>query len=159
MRWAAILLSALAFSSICCHRQSFGKVTHRDKQGRADQWLYRISDDEYKILIDSNADQRPDIIKTYRDGQLLRIERDRNFNGTVDLVQEYSQGLLMREIHDDDFDGKPESIRTFRAGKLAMVEEDPEERGYVDVVEYYDDFGKLTRREVRATDRPLQWGR
>jgi hypothetical protein len=65
----------------------------------------------------------------------------------------------VREIHDDDFDGKPESIRTFRGGKLAMVEEDPEERGYVDVVEYYDDSGNLTRREVRATDRPLQWGR
>jgi hypothetical protein len=65
-------------------------------------------------------------------------------------VQEYSHGVLVREFHDDDFDGKTEAIKTFRPnGTLAMVERDPQERGYVDIVEYYDDFGKLIRRDVR----------
>jgi hypothetical protein len=61
----------------------------------------------------------------------------------------YSHGDLIREIHDDNFDGKPEKIEEFRHGKLAIVERDPQERGYIDIVEYYDDSGKLIRREVR----------
>ena len=113
----------------------------------------------YKFLIDTNGDGRPDVIRTYKDHELIEVESDRNFNGKVDLVQEYSRGVLVREIHDDDFDGKPESIRTFRNGKRAMIERDPQERGYVDVVEYYDDYGKLIRRELRASDRALDWTR
>ena len=72
-----------------------------------------------------------------------------NFDGQTDLVQVYSHGDLIREIHDDNFDGKPEKIEEFRHGKLAIVERDPQERGYIDIVEYYDDSGKLIRREVR----------
>jgi len=55
----------------------------------------------------------------------------------------------VHRIHEDDFDGKPETIQEFRHGKLAIVERDPQERGYIDIVEYYDDSGKLIRREVR----------
>ena len=45
---------------------------------------------------------------------------------------------------------RAEVIKTFRPnGTLALVERDPQERGYVAIVEYYDDSGKLIRREVR----------
>jgi len=79
---------------------------------------------------------------------LARIESDRNFNGQVDLVQEYSHGVLVRELHDDDFDGKVETIKEFRNGKVVIVERDSQERGYIDIVEYYDDSGRLIRREA-----------
>ncbi|HYB91705.1 MAG TPA: hypothetical protein VEC38_11745 [Candidatus Binataceae bacterium] len=134
-----------------CSQEPYGTVTHRDRYGHPDQWVYRIDKDTYKISIDTNGDGRPDVVKTYRDNALVRVESDRNFDGKVDLVQEYSRGVLVREIHDDDFDGKPEAIKTFRPnGTMAIVERDPQERGYVDVVEYYDDSGKLIRREVRT---------
>src|SRR5271155_5596850 len=149
MRKAAILLAALAFGFIGCNRASDHTVTHRGRDGRPDQWVYRIDKDTYKIAIDTNGDGRPDVVKTYKDNELVDIESDRNFDGQVDLVQEYSHGVLTREIHDDDFDGKPEKIEEFKHGKLAIVERDPQERGYIDVVEYYDDSGKLIRREVR----------
>ena len=84
-----------------------------------------------------------------RDNELVEIESDRNFDEKVDLVQEYSHGVLIREIHDDNFDGKTETIKEFRHGKLAIVERDPQERGYIDIVEFYDDSGKMIRREVR----------
>lgn len=155
MRKAAILL--VAFSFLSCQRQSPGVVTHRTVNGRADQWTNHVDNGDYQVLIDTNGDQRPDVVKTYRNGQLVQVEQDRNFNGSVDLVQQFSRGLLVREVHDDDFDGKPESIWTFRNGKVAMVERDPRERGYVDVVEYYDDSGKLTHREIRTDDQRLQW--
>jgi hypothetical protein len=138
-----------------CSREPPGTVAHRDHNGHPDQWVYRIDQDTYKIAIDSNGDGRPDIVKTYKDNELVQIESDRNFDGKVDLVQEYSHGVLVREIHDDNFDGKPEAIKTFRPdGTLAIVERDPQERGYIDIVEYYDDSGKLIRREVRAHKEP-----
>jgi hypothetical protein len=149
MRKAAILLISLTFGLISCSREPDGTVTHRGLDGCPDQWVYRISKDEYKIAIDTNGDDRPDVVKTYKDRELVKVESDRNFDGQVDLVQEYSHGVLIREIHDDDFDGKPEAIDEFRHGKLAIVERDPQERGYIDIVEYYDDSGKLIRREVR----------
>jgi hypothetical protein len=157
MRKAAIFLVALACGFISCSGEPDGIVTHRARNGRPDQWVYRINKDTYKIAIDTNGDGRPDIVKTYKNKELVEIESDRNFNGQVDLVQEYSDGVLIREIHDDNFDGKPETIKEFRQGKLAIVELDPQERGYVDIVEYYDDSGKLIRREFRqkrAVQRP-----
>jgi len=150
MRKAAVFMVALALCCIACTRAPQRAISHRDRNGNPDQWVYRIDKDTYKIAIDTNGDGRPDIVKTYHHDELVRIEQDRNFDGHVDLVQEESRGTLNREIHDDDFDGKPEKIEEFRRGKLAMVELDPRERGYIDVIEYYDDSGKLTRREVRG---------
>ena len=150
MRTTAIFLVAMAFSFISCSREPAGVVTHRARDGRPDQWIYRIDKDTYKIAIDTNGDGQPDVVKTFKDDELVEIESDRDFNGQVDLVQEYSHGVLIREIHDDNFDGKPETIEEFRHGKLAIVERDPAERGYIDVVEYYDDSGKLIRRETRS---------
>jgi hypothetical protein len=149
MRKAAIFLAVLAFAFISCSREPDGAVTHRARDGRPDQWVYPIGKGSYKIAIDTNGDGRADVVKTYKDDALVEIESDRNFNGQVDLVQVYSHGVLIREIHDDNFDGKPERIEEFRHGKLAIVERDPEERGYIDIVEYYDDSGKLIRRELR----------
>jgi hypothetical protein len=149
MRIAVIFVAALAFGFISCSRGPDGTITHRDRDGHPDQWVYRIDKDTYKIAIDTNGDRRPDVVKTYKNNELVEIESDRNFDGQVDLVQEYSHGLLIRETHDDNFDGKPEKIEEFSHGKLAIVERDPQERGYIDIVEYYDESGKLTRREVR----------
>jgi hypothetical protein len=150
MRKAAIFLAALTFGVISCNREPGGTVTHRGRDGRPDQWEYRIDEHTYNIAIDTNADGHPDVVKTYINNELFQIERDRNFDGQPDLVQEYSHGVLLREFHDDDFDGKLEAIKTFRPnGTLEMVERDPQERGYIDIVEYYDESGRLIRREVR----------
>src|SRR5215469_16963042 len=150
MRWTAILVTATALSLICCRHEPTGTVTHRGRNGRPDQWIYRIDNHHYKLAIDTNGDGQPDVVKTFKDDELVEIESDRDFNGQVDLVQQYSRGILIREVHDDNFDGKPETIKEFRQGKLAIVERDPQERGYIDVVEYYDAAGRLIRRETRS---------
>jgi hypothetical protein len=148
---SAALVVALALTLLSCNRSSYGVVTHRGRDGRPDQWVTRISKDEYQISIDTNGDGNPDLIKTVRGDKIVEIESDRNFNGQVDLVQQYSRGVIVREIRDDDYDGRPETIKTFRPdGTLAIVERDPDEHGAVTVVEYYDRTGHLTRREVRA---------
>ena len=150
MRLAAGLFAALALTFLSCSDHPGLVVTHRDRNGRPDQWTRTISQSQYQIAIDTNGDGRPDVIKTVENNQLVLVEWDRNFNGQVDLVQEYSHGVLKREIHDDDFDGKPESVKTFRPdGSLAFIERDPTERGTIDTIEYYDHAGKLTSRVVR----------
>lgn len=146
---AGILWLLLAFGLTSCTRESDGAITHRGRDGRPVQWIYRIDKESYKIAIDTNEDGRLDVIKTYKDGEVVKIESDRNFDGRTDLVQVYLHGELISEVHDDDFDGRPEKIEKFRHGKLAIVERDPQELGYIDIVEYYDDAGKLIRREVR----------
>jgi hypothetical protein len=149
MRRVALYL-ALALTLLSCDSNSYGTVTHRGRDGRPDQWVMRVNKDEYKILIDSNGDGKPDIIKTFRGNRIVEIESDRNFDGQVDLVQQYSDGVMVREVRDDDYDGRPETVKTFRPnGTLAIVERDPKERGVIDIIEYYDDAGHLTRREVR----------
>ncbi len=148
---SGVLFVALALTLLSCDRSSNGVVTHRARDGRPDQWVTRISGDEYQISIDTNGDGKPDVVKTYRNNQIVEVQSDRNFDGQVDLVQRYAHGVLVREIRDDDFDGKPETVKTFRPnGALAIVERDPEERGAISIVEYYDNTGRMTRREVRA---------
>ena len=146
----AVLFVALALTFISCETGSYGVVTHRGRDGRPDQWVRRISRDEYEIAIDTNGDGRPDLIKDVKGDQIVEIESDRNFDGRVDLVQQYQAGVLLHEVHDDDYDGRPEVVKTFRPdGTLAIVERDSKERGAIDVIEYYDQAGHLTRREVR----------
>ena len=148
---SAVLYVALAFTLLSCDTSSYGVVTHRGRDGRPDQWVTRVSKDEYQISIDTNGEGKPDVIKTVMGGEIVEVQSDRNFNGQVDLVQQYSRGVLVREIRDDDYDGRPETVKTFRPdGTLAIVERDPEERGAITVVEYYDKTGRMTRREVRA---------
>ncbi len=157
MRLTAIFLVGLAISITSCSPEPYGSVTHRAHNGQADRWIYQIGGDYYKISIDTNGDGKPDVVKTYRNDELIKVETDRNFDGQVDLVQEYSHGELIREIRDDDFDGKPETIKEYRKGKLAIVQRDPRETGYIEVVEYYDDLGKLIRRETFVSEAPMAW--
>jgi len=149
MRRAALYV-ALALTLLSCDRGSYGVVTHSGRDGRPDQWVKRISQDEYQISIDTNGDGTPDLIKRVKGDTIVEVESDRNFNGQVDLVQQYSHGILVHEIRDDDYDGRPETVKTFRPdGTLAIVERDPNESGAISVIEYYDNTGHMTRREMR----------
>lgn len=151
MRATAALYVALVLTLLSCQRAQTRIVTHRGTNGQADQWVARTGPGEYQIEIDTNGDGQPDLIRIFRNNEMVEVQSDRNFNGKVDLVQQYSNGVLVREVHDDDFDGRPEMIKTFRPnGTLAIVERDPTERGAIDVIEYYDNSGHLTRREVRS---------
>ena len=150
MRRAALFVT-LALTFLSCNGDSYGVVTHRGLDGRPDQWVKRISEDEYQISIDSNGNGEPDVIKTVKGDKIVEIQSDRNSDGQVDLVQQYLHGVMVREIRDDDYDGRPETVKTFRPdGTLAIVERDPDQHGAISIVEYYDSAGHLTRREARA---------
>lgn len=68
MRKAAIVLAALAFGVISCNREPDSVVTHRGRDGRPDQWEYRIDAHTCNIAIDTNGDGRPDASSTSDSG-------------------------------------------------------------------------------------------
>jgi hypothetical protein len=150
MRRVALYV-ALALMLLSCDRGFYGIVTHRGVDGRPDQWVKRVSEDEYQISIDTNGNGKPDLIKTIKGDKLVEVQSDRNSDGQADLVQQYRHGVMVREVRDDDYNGRPETVKTFRPdGSLAIIERDPNQSGAITVIEYYDNAGHLTRREVRA---------
>lgn len=59
-------------------------------------------------------DSRPDVIQTYRNGDLIKIERKRKFDGRVDRLEEYEMGKAGSKGKDDNCDGKPGNDKHLR---------------------------------------------
>jgi hypothetical protein len=56
---------------------------------------------------DTDFDGKFDVKETYDSGgQLSRVERDRNGDGQPDLWEQYKDGVLVAILYDDNFDGK-----------------------------------------------------
>lgn len=115
--------------------------------------------------VDLNGDDDPDQWTYSRDGQTVRVERDMNFDGTMDVYQYYnSEGELIEEemnldhtTHIDvvafysdgqlerkelatEFDGSFPIEQFFNSEEeLLRVERDSDGDGQVDVWEYYED--------------------
>jgi hypothetical protein len=56
---------------------------------------------------DTDFDGKFDVKETYdTSGALLSVERDRNGDGKADYWEQYKDGVLIAILYDDDFDGK-----------------------------------------------------
>ncbi|HEX2685374.1 MAG TPA: hypothetical protein VHN14_02085 [Kofleriaceae bacterium] len=56
---------------------------------------------------DTNFDGKFDVQEVYDStGQLASVRRDRNGDGQPDLWEQYKDGVLLAILYDDDFDGK-----------------------------------------------------
>lgn len=56
---------------------------------------------------DSDFDGKFDLKETYdTGGQLVSVKRDRNGDGAPDMWEQYKDGLLLAILYDDDFDNK-----------------------------------------------------
>jgi hypothetical protein len=77
------------------------------------------------VGIDSNRDGRSDVEEYYSaDGALVRRDSDRNFNGQVDLVEEFDAATHeeQRSIADVDDDGLADLLVLFQGGRAVFVE-------------------------------------
>ena len=63
--------------------------------------------------VDVNNDGRPDIVRYYEAGQLVREEMDLDFDGVADVRSVYERGKLVRKEYDLDGDGKADKVETF----------------------------------------------
>jgi hypothetical protein len=61
----------------------------------------------YLIERDADHDKKPDVWEKYdSEGRIESVRRDRNGDGKPDLWEQYKEGQLLAILYDDDFDNK-----------------------------------------------------
>src|SRR4051812_20986319 len=99
---------------------------------------------------DLNSDGAKDVIRYYTDeGRPLREEADRNFDGVMDEITIFQEGMIQRQEFDSTGDGKVDTKVFFDAGKPLRTERDLKARSTADKWqpdrwEYFED-GRVVR--------------
>jgi len=62
-----------------------------------------------KAESDKNFDGKVDHVEHYQDGMVVRVEDDSDFNGTFDEWTTYQDGKPVKTERDTNADGKPDS--------------------------------------------------
>jgi hypothetical protein len=118
---------------------------------------------EYDTSGDGNPDVRKTFLKV-GEGALSRLvmlcrETDVNHDGTKDVVRYYSnEGDPLREEADRDFNGKMDQVTYFQEGQILRQEFDSQGDGKVDTKLFFDK-GKPLRaeRDLTARSTPDKW--
>jgi len=99
----------------------------RSADGRLNVWCQCHNSGQLtKVALDSNLDGRSDVEEYYDlHGALVRRESDRNFNGQVDLVEEFDPVTHehARSVVDLDFDGTADLLVLFSNGQPVFSEQ------------------------------------
>lgn len=122
--------------------------------------------------VDLNADGVKDIVRRYNDeGRPVREDSDRDFDGQMDQVTFFQEGVIVRVEEDSNRDGRVDTKTYYEDGKPNRVERDLAGRSTAaswqpDRWEYYDD-GRMVRMGtdmdgdglVDRWDRDDEWSR
>lgn len=131
----------------------------RDFDGRKDA-LYRFSGDSLvEEQHDNDEDGNPNLIVTYRDRHTVKKAEDRSKNGRIDTWVNYSvQGekeLPVRIERDTDDSGKVDIVEEFDISSgepvIARRTEDKNGDGQPDITSIYKN-GKLSKKEITNPD-------
>jgi len=128
--------------------------------------------------LDADQDGAPEQVRYYtrRDEQLLRIEKDRNYDGRIDTWDRYEDGQLVARTLDENDDGKPDNWQKFEGDRMTtrvidrdydgvkdafysyqqglLVEErhDPDNDGAIEIRSRYRDRHRVETVEDRSGD-------
>lgn len=126
------------------------KVTEYDLNGdkRPDVWTFTTmgkgpdGKDVEKLVrkeLDVNWDGKVDISQNYDEReQVQRAALDLDFDGKVDQVNFYEKGVIVRKESDLTSTGKPSLFRYYEKGKLVRKERDTNADGRIDYWEYWE---------------------
>ena len=122
---------------------------------------YEVS--EYDTSGDDTPDVRK-LFKTMGEGSLSRLvlvcrEADLNGNGRKDIVRFYTdEGRPMREEADRDFDGQIDEITQFTEGRISVQELDSSGSGVIDTKIFYEE-GQPVRaeRDMKGRSTRNEW--
>lgn len=98
---------------------------------------------EEKIVIvrqdvDLNWDGKIDIWRYFSEsGAAEKEEWDLDYDGRVDEVRTFENGVIAKSERDRNNDGRPDVTRHYKAGKLDSKETDTDDDGKVDRWEYF----------------------
>jgi hypothetical protein len=99
---------------------------------------------------DLNADGNKDVVRYYSDeSRPLREESDRNFDGRMDEITVFQEGMILRQEFDNTNDGKVDTKIFFDRGKALRAERDlngrsTPDRWQPDRWEYFEE-GRMVR--------------
>lgn len=87
---------------------------------------------------DYNHDKIPDEKLTYKNGWLVLMEKDRNFDGAVDAKHFFEDSLSTNSLFDDNYDGKFETEYFYRHDEVSFLKSDTNDDGEIDyITDYY----------------------
>lgn len=120
-----------------------------NKDGVPDAYQYsRMVDDVAVVFrkeVDVNFDGKIDLIRSFNEkGDLVSERLDHDFDGRVDVVNFFEQGVIVKKEYDTNFDSTVDLWRYFDKGTISRKEADLNHDGKVDYWEYYEQ-GKLDR--------------
>ena len=116
----------------------------RNKDGKADAWLFMAGTKATRAELDENNDGTVDRWEHYRvdvpttsggpmpRGELVKAEQSTRFDGKVSRWEAYERGQLAHVEEDTTGDGKPDKWETWTAGSLAEVALDTKGTGKAD---------------------------
>ncbi len=121
-----------------------------DHDGKPDLWrITRKMPDGKEVLVrierDLNGDGKVDIREYYdADGNLEKQVVDLDFDGKPDIVLYFEKGQLVRKEYSFGFDGKPHAWNYYEKKQLVRKERDENGDGKVDYWEYWEN-GEIDR--------------
>jgi hypothetical protein len=81
----------------------------REGQGLSLTWIYNEQGQAVQARRDKDLDGTDEVIFFYQNGTLRRVEEDSNADGKIDVWEYYDQSeALVRKAQDLDFDGEPD---------------------------------------------------
>ena len=116
----------------------------RNKDGKADAWLFMDGTKATRAELDENNDGTVDRWEHYRvdaptvsggpmpRGEMVKAEQATRFDGKVSRWEAYENGQLARVEEDTTGDGRPDKWETWTAGSLAEVALDTKGTGKAD---------------------------
>ncbi len=116
--------------------------TNRDKKPDRFTIFEKVKDGEPRIFakqMDLNSDGKIDVWRFYdKKGSVMKEELDVDFDGNVDEVDFYLNGIIIRRELDSQFDEKTDIWKYYdEKGNLNRLEEDQNYDGTPDYWEYY----------------------
>jgi hypothetical protein len=105
----------------------------------------------YCRATDANFDGRVDITRFFDEqGRVRRVEDDFDFDGKLDAVAIYRDGIIVSDILDTNFDGRTDTWREYEGGRLVRLQRDSNSDGIIDMWEDFDERGNVIRTRVDA---------
>lgn len=103
------------------------------------QWGNTKKFQALRYTIDADHDKKPEEIR-YLDlatGKLLRIEKDQNYDGTIDVISTYQDNQLAQRSLDTNSDGKPDIWEKYTNSRMTYREVDRNFDGISDAFYIY----------------------
>lgn len=105
-------------------------------------------------VLDADRDGKPELLRYVLPGshQMVRQEKDRNYDGIIDSWSDYESGSLVARVLDSNHDGNPDVWERYRSGRMTSREIDRDDDGVRDAFFRYEGSSLVEERHDANND-------